>query len=131
MNSNNWNTWKSYLEELVDPKSIDTSNLLSKPALSEDIWTNNEQLKPEILQAALRIANEYFEDLKLNPNIKIKDIRLTGSLASISASIIPFKVHSNNPEVVVIGAGAAGLAATDTLLKNGISWQISSVSLTL
>ena len=46
---------------------------------------------------------------------------LAGSLASISASIIPFKVHSNNPEVVVIGAGAAGLAATDTLLKNGIS----------
>ena len=94
MNSNNWNTWKSYLEELVDPKSIDTSNLLSKPALSEDIWTNNEQLKPEILQAALRIANEYFEDLKLNPNIKIKDIRLTGSLASYNWSdMSDFDLH--------------------------------------
>ena len=75
MNSNNWNTWRNYLEELVDPKSIDTSNLLSKNNLSEDIWTTNEQIKPEILQAALRIAKEYFEDLKLDPNFKIKDIK--------------------------------------------------------
>ena len=94
MNSNNWNSWKNYLEELVDPKSIDTSNLLSKSALSEDIWTKNEQIKPEILQAALRIANEYFEDLKLDPNIKIKDIRLTGSLASYNWSeMSDFDLH--------------------------------------
>ena len=82
MNSNNWNTWRTYLEELADPQSVDTSTLLSKTSLSEDIWTKNEQLKPEILQAALRIAQEYFQDLELDPNIKIKDITLTGSLAS-------------------------------------------------
>tara|TARA_R100001079_G_scaffold96407_1_gene59675 strand:+ start:5231 stop:6007 length:777 start_codon:yes stop_codon:yes gene_type:complete len=94
MNSNNWNTWRSYLEELVDPKSIDTSNLLSKSSLSEDIWTDNEQIKPEILQAALRIAQEYFEDLKLNPNVKIKDITLTGSLASYNWSdMSDFDLH--------------------------------------
>ena len=94
MNSNNWNTWRSYLEELVDPKSVDTSTLISKTSLSEDIWTKNEQLKPEILQAALRIAKEYFEDLKLDPNIKIKDITLTGSLASYNWSdMSDFDLH--------------------------------------
>tara|TARA_R100001129_G_scaffold173488_1_gene145063 strand:- start:69 stop:845 length:777 start_codon:yes stop_codon:yes gene_type:complete len=94
MNLNNWNSWKSYLEELSDPQSVDTSTLLSKKSLPEDLWTRNQQLKPEILQAALRIANEYFEDLKLDPNIRIKDITLTGSLASYSWSdVSDFDLH--------------------------------------
>ncbi|HCI72237.1 MAG TPA: hypothetical protein DHV30_17215 [Balneola sp.] len=94
MNSNNWNTWRTYLEELADPQSVDTSTLLSKTSLSEDIWTKNEQLKPEILQAALRIAQEYFQDLELDPNIKIKDITLTGSLASYNWSdMSDFDLH--------------------------------------
>ena len=94
MNSNNWNSWRSYLEELIDPQFIDTSSLLSKTSLSEDIWTSDQQLKPEILQAALKIAHEYFEDLKLNPNIKIKDITLTGSLASYNWSdMSDFDLH--------------------------------------
>ena len=94
MNLNNWNTWRSYLEELVDPQSVDTSTLLSKSSLSEDIWLKNQQLKPEILQAALQIAKEYFEDLNLDPNIKIKDITLTGSLASYNWSdMSDFDLH--------------------------------------
>jgi len=94
MNSNNWNSWKTYLQELSDPQFVDTSTLLSKSSLSEDIWTKNEQIKPEILQAALRIAQEYFEDLRLDPNIKIKDITLTGSLASYNWSdVSDFDLH--------------------------------------
>ena len=94
MNSNGWNSWRTYLEELIDPKSVDTSTLLSKKSLSEDLWTRNEQLKPEILQAALNIAQEYFEDLKLDPNIKIQDIILTGSLASYNWSeMSDFDLH--------------------------------------
>ena len=94
MNSNNWNTWRSYLEELIDPKSVSTSTLLSKSSLSEEIWTSNDQIKPEILPAALKIAREYFEDLKLDPNVKIKDITLTGSLASYNWSeMSDFDLH--------------------------------------
>ena len=94
MNSNNWNTWRSYLEELIDPESVSTSTLLSKSSLTDEIWTNNEQIKPEILHAALKIAKEYFEDLKLDPNIKIKDITLTGSLASYNWSeMSDFDLH--------------------------------------
>ena len=65
MNSNNWNTWRTYLEELIDPKSVDTSTLISKTSLPEDLWAKNQQLKPEVVQAALKIAHEYFEDLQL------------------------------------------------------------------
>ncbi len=94
MNSNNWNSWKTYLEELADPQSIDTSNLLSKSTLPEELWSSNEQLSPEIVRAALRIAQEYFEDLRLDPNIKIKDITLTGSLASYNWSdVSDFDLH--------------------------------------
>ena len=94
MNSNNWNTWRNYLEELIDPKSIDTSTLLSNKSLPEELWSKNEQLKPEIVDAALKIAREYFENLKLNPNIKIKDITLTGSLASYNWSdMSDFDLH--------------------------------------
>ena len=94
MNSNNWNTWRSYLEELIDPKAVNTSTLLSKTSLPEDLWIRNEQLKPEILHAALKIANEYFEDLKLDPNVRIKDITLTGSLASYNWSdMSDFDLH--------------------------------------
>ncbi len=94
MNSNNWNTWRTYLEELADPQFVDTSSLLSKTSLSEDIWTKNEQIKPEILRAALKIAQEYFKDLELDPNIKIKDITLTGSLASYNWSdVSDFDLH--------------------------------------
>ena len=94
MKSNNWNTWRSYLEELIEPQSIDTSNLLSKKSLPEELWTENQQLKPEILQAALNIAEEYFEGLKLDPNIRIEDIILTGSLASYNWSdMSDFDLH--------------------------------------
>jgi len=94
MNSNNWNTWRTYLEELIDPKSVDTSTLLSKSHLSKDIWTKNQQLDPEIARAALKIAQEYFEDLNLDPNVKIQDITLTGSLASYNWSdVSDFDLH--------------------------------------
>jgi len=94
MNLNNWNTWRSYLEELADPQSVDTSTLLTKKSLSEDIWDNNDSLKPDITRAALKIAQEYFENLKLDPNIKILDITLTGSLASYNWSdMSDFDLH--------------------------------------
>ena len=94
MNSNNWNSWKSYLEELADPQFVDTSSLLSKKTLPHDLWTKNEQISPEVLDAALRIARDYFEDLKLDPNIRIKDITLTGSLASYNWSdMSDFDLH--------------------------------------
>ena len=94
MNSNNWNSWKNYLEELADPQFVDTSSLLSKKTLPPELWTKNEQINPEVLHAAMRIAQDYFEDLKLDPNVRIKDITLTGSLATYNWSdMSDFDLH--------------------------------------
>jgi ribulose 1,5-bisphosphate synthetase/thiazole synthase len=44
---------------------------------------------------------------------------LIKSLAGFTLAIIPNKVFSSSePEIIVIGAGAAGLAATEHLIKN-------------
>ena len=92
MNSDNWNSWKSYLEELVDPESIDTSSLISKKTLPPELWVR-DKMKPDVRDAAERIAYEFFENLDLS-NIQIKDIILTGSLASYNWSeVSDFDLH--------------------------------------
>jgi hypothetical protein len=97
MNSNNWHSWKSYLEELSggrDPQFINTSSLISKKSLPKDLWDRNQQMDPQISRAAMRIANDYFENLKLDSNILIKDITLTGSLATYNWSdMSDFDLH--------------------------------------
>ena len=59
-----------------------------------------------------------------NMNVVIKKINrrkfIISSLSGLALATLPRLTYaSSNPDVVVIGAGAAGLAATDTLLKAG------------
>tara|TARA_R100000008_G_C3585093_1_gene171624 strand:- start:2522 stop:3322 length:801 start_codon:yes stop_codon:yes gene_type:complete len=92
MDSNNWDAWKTYLEELADPQFVDTSSIISKKTLPPELW-KRDQLKPDVLQAALRIANDFFNKLNLD-NVQIKDITLTGSLASYNWSeLSDFDLH--------------------------------------
>jgi predicted nucleotidyltransferase len=92
MDLDNWNTWKQFLEELADPQFVDTSSLISKKTLSHELWEKNI-LKPDVLNTALRIAHDFFNNLNLD-NIQIKDIILTGSLASYNWSeLSDFDLH--------------------------------------
>ena len=92
MDSNNWNSWKKYLEELVDPESINTSSLISKKTLPPELWNDNI-LNSDVREAAVRIAYEFFNSLELS-NIEIKDLILTGSLASYNWSdMSDFDLH--------------------------------------
>ena len=97
MDSTNWNNWKSYLKELAEDKSqfaryIDTSSLVSKKTLPPELW-NYEKMNSDVLDAALRIAYDFFDKLDI-PNINIKDITLTGSLASYNWSdVSDFDLH--------------------------------------
>ena len=92
MNSNNWNSWKAYLEELIDPDSIETTSLISKKTLPPELWFR-DKMKPDVLAAAERIAYEFFESLDLS-HIEIKDLILTGSLASYNWSeMSDFDLH--------------------------------------
>ena len=93
MNLDNWNSWKQFLEELADPQFVDTSSLVSKKTLPPELWERNK-LKLDVLEAALRITYDFFNNLNLNNNIQIKDIILTGSLASYNWSeLSDFDLH--------------------------------------
>ena len=70
------NNWKNFLEELYDPQHIDVASLKFKKTLPPEIWENN-QMRPEVREAAEAIANEFFETLELDPSIRIKDIIAT------------------------------------------------------
>ena len=57
------------------------------------MW-DNDNLIPEVRDAAIRIANDFFNSLDLDSNISIEDITLTGSLASYNWSdMSDFDLH--------------------------------------
>lgn len=99
--------WRSFLEELVDPDSIDLSSFAVKDKLNPQIW-NNDRLRPEVKDRLITIAQEFFDGLDL-PDVQLKDITFTGSLANFTWSqfsdvdlhlIIDFEEVDANPEVV-------------------------------
>jgi len=77
--------WKKYLEELADPQFVDVESLKLKDTLPPEIWESG-MLNPEISQALEKIVVEFFETLKLDSSVQIKDIILTGSLATYNWS---------------------------------------------
>ena len=48
--------------------------------LNQDVWTEDNKLKPEISEKLLRIANDFYERLDLP--VPILDITFTGSMAN-------------------------------------------------
>ena len=77
--------WKNFLEEESDPQFVDVSSFKQKDTLAPDIWDKNG-LRSDIRAMAIDIAQEFFETLELDPSILIKDIILTGSLATYNWS---------------------------------------------
>ena len=99
-----YKAWNHYLEELASPDSIDTSSLKQKKELDPEIWAG-DKLNPDILDRLYLIAKEFFQSLKLDSNVTMKDIILTGSLASYNWSsfsdidlhiLIDFKEFDNS-----------------------------------
>ena len=84
--------WKSFLEELAHPQFVDTSSIVSKDRLPYGLW-DRDYLNPDVLEAAMRIVNDFMDSLDLD-NLQIKDIILTGSLASYNWSdVSDFDLH--------------------------------------
>ena len=71
-------TFDKQLEEEVEPESFET-----RDTLEPRVW-ENEELKPEIRDNLLKIANDFISNLPVP--VKIKDITLTGSLANYNWS---------------------------------------------
>ena len=92
-------SWNYYLEELVgavekrrpvdpsqDPQFIDVKGLIKQQnTLDPQLW-ENEKLKPEIVDRLIQIARKFFKSLDIGSIAMIKDITLTGSLASYNWS---------------------------------------------
>jgi len=66
-------------------KTIDLSGFIIKDNLNPKIWEDDKTLKPEVRKRLLKIANDYFEGLKL-PYVDIIDVTFTGSLANYNWS---------------------------------------------
>lgn len=73
--------------------------------LNPDIWVNENELKPEIREKLLKIANDFYNQTELN--VAIKDILLLGSNANYNWTatsdldvhiLIDFKLLSMKPE---------------------------------
>ena len=75
---------KSLDADLKIPKDV-LSSFQIKDTLNPKIW-ENDTLKPEIRKQILKIAIDFFKDLKLSPNIKLKDVLFVGSLANYNWS---------------------------------------------
>lgn len=78
--------WKQYLQELIDPKSIDViASFKTKDTLDSDIWDSEDKLKEEITDRLYEIAKNFFKRLELDW-VDIHDIIFTGSLANYNWS---------------------------------------------
>lgn len=69
------------MDEDTTPEDVDVPVAPLRSELNPKVWTADNELKPEVRQVLLDIANSYFESLDL-PGLKVKDIYFTGSLAN-------------------------------------------------
>jgi predicted kinase len=68
-----------------DIKSDVIKSFSIRDSLNSKIW-DNQEIKPEIRKKLLVIAKNFFKDLELEPNVKLNDITLTGSISNYNWS---------------------------------------------
>jgi hypothetical protein len=96
---------KTITQDLKIPKEI-LSSFQVKPSLNPKFW-EGDKLKPELQKQMLKIAQDFFSELNTPPNVKIKDVIFTGSLANYNWSkfsdvdihvIIDYKEVNDDPQ---------------------------------
>lgn len=68
----------------VDQKVLNSFNM--KDSLHPKFWDTDLNLDPKARKRLLEIAKDLFESLELKSEIKIRDVRLTGSIANFNWS---------------------------------------------
>jgi len=69
------------MDEDIEPEDVNVPVAPLRDELNPKVWTADNELKPEVRQVLLDIANSYFESLDLK-GLTVKDIYFTGSLAN-------------------------------------------------
>jgi predicted nucleotidyltransferase len=73
-------------EEFKKEAEIDLQSLVPKESLNENFWNRKMILRKSIRQKLLQIAQDFFESLNLSEEVELKDITITGSIASYNWS---------------------------------------------
>ena len=81
--SSDW--WKKELMLEKDIKPDVIKSFIIRNSLNTKVW-DGDKLKPEIRKKLLLIAKNFFKDLELEPNVKLQDITLTGSISNYNWS---------------------------------------------
>ena len=68
------------MDEDVDANDVSVPVAPLRDELNQKVWTPDNQLRPEVRQALVDIANSYFDSLDLK--LEVKDVLFTGSLAN-------------------------------------------------
>jgi hypothetical protein len=75
---------KNIDKDLKVPKDV-LNSFMIKDNLNPDIW-DGDTINPKVKKELMKIAKDFFKDLKLSPSIKMKDILFVGSLANYNWS---------------------------------------------
>ena len=67
-------------------READVQSLMPKDTLQPSFWNHKNLLKKSVRFKLIEIANDFFESLKLPTGVKLKDITITGSIASFNWS---------------------------------------------
>lgn len=73
------------IAEKVEPEDIDLSSFETQKTLNTKIWTPEGNLKPEVREQLLKIADDFKESLNI-PWVEYIDVTFTGSLANYNWS---------------------------------------------
>jgi len=99
------NLWEEYVRE----NEIDLQSLIPKDNLQPSFWNNKLELKKSIADKLMEIAKDFLESINLDTEIELKDVTITGSIASYNWSkysdvdlhlIIDYKDVDENEDLV-------------------------------
>jgi len=73
-------------EEFKREAELDLQSLVPKDSLNRNFWNRKMLLREPIRQKLLQIAQDFFESLNLPEEVELKDVTITGSIASYNWS---------------------------------------------
>jgi len=79
------NTWKTFKNAILEGRVLSLPSLGVKEDLDREVWDEKDQLRPEIREKLLEIAQDFWDGQDLD-DVEIKDIIFTGSLANYNWS---------------------------------------------
>ena len=78
------------INKLIDEDTEISGDVLNsfklQNSLNKDIWDDKDTLNPKVKFKLLEIAKDFFKELELPKNVKLKDVIFTGSLANFNWS---------------------------------------------